>query len=64
MLLKPFPKSEDKNDETLSAPEDQAWLEDILYDQTKILKQINTAIQIIAALVLLTVIVATCSALF
>jgi hypothetical protein len=63
MLIKPLPKSEEKNDETLNAPEDQAWLEDILYDQTKILKSINTAVQIIAVLILLSVIVAACSAL-
>jgi hypothetical protein len=63
MLIKPLPKKDDKEVATLHVPEDQAWLLHILSEQTKILKSINTAIQIIAVIILLSVIVAACSAL-
>jgi uncharacterized protein YmfQ (DUF2313 family) len=44
-------------------PSDQEWLWHMLFEQTKILKKINTAVQIIAVIILLSVIVAACSAI-
>jgi hypothetical protein len=44
-------------------PDDQEWLWYMLSEQMKILKKINTAVQIVSVIIVLSVIVAACSAL-
>ncbi len=48
----------------VSIPNDQEWLWFMLSEQTKILKKINTAIQIVAVIVILTALFAGFSVLF
>ncbi len=61
--VKEYPQGKNPVTRELHVPADQAWLLHTLNQQTKLLKSISTAVQILAALALIGVILAACSAI-